>query len=401
MFYNFRDKPENVAGIVPSLLELLIYFFPDFKTTNLVLGYDGKKHGEEIKQIIHSYAPCTTIDLGQVTTPCLADFVRQNHYFGIQVTASHLPEWFNGLKIFMPNGKPISVDIEQQILESVKPIKVSNSKSKSVPTSVNIAYLQKLQKQINQLQEKVGWIIYKGTAPYLSFIQHNDLIVEDKEPDPEKRNPEWKIFSQTPFVVSIDGDADKCIIYRNGIRINENNIIAVITRALKAKKLITNHEFSDVITSYLEEQMVTVQKVLVGDQFIIERMDVNGDTEFGAEPNGHYILPGTLCSDAILAALTYIRSYYKFNNLPQNFYTKEIYSYQSNNQAEKEFKALKKLPHSKVCDNSILLNTIEKCYIRKSGWETSLVVVLEGESTNEVTKYLTGELNRKVSYVEN
>lgn len=86
----------------------------------LVVGRDGRQGGEIFASLVgQTLAACgrTVHWAGIVATPTLGVLVRDSQASGgIQVTASHNPPAYNGLKLFSPQGRVIPAAVGQQVL---------------------------------------------------------------------------------------------------------------------------------------------------------------------------------------------------------------------------------------------------------------------------------------------
>ena len=85
----------------------------------IVLGRDTRPSGQVVCQILKGVFKkygTKVVDLGIVTTPCVAFATRQtNACYGVMVSASHNPAEFNGIKIFDDNGEKLSQKREIQL----------------------------------------------------------------------------------------------------------------------------------------------------------------------------------------------------------------------------------------------------------------------------------------------
>lgn len=405
MFYNFRTHPESLIPLIPSLIKEISRFFSNPKA--IVIGVDSNPANLLVKKhIVNNLKSVEILDIGIVSTPCLSDFCFHKKIPGIQITASHLCNEYTGLKIFTKEGKPLSVQDENRIESRLKPgISTVNPNCLMPKESRNCKYEANLVEIRETINHRITWIFLTGTKSYFPFSHNDDIYIESEESDPEKRELSPKIFDINEYVVSIDGDGDKCIIYKNGYRLIESKILCCLAKSLNCITLITNFEFPSILSDYLKQNSLSIRYVPVGDQFIIELMNRNDKTTIGGEANGHYILPGYTCSDAILSALYFIEYNESYFILPKTNYIKVVYNYSSYNSLDADYNNLLLENHTKICDSSILIKSRSKIYVRKSGWENAIVAIFEGNDSmqifGEYSKKLKGKPNRFVRYVEN
>src|SRR5436190_15744775 len=85
----------------------------------VILSRDGRPSGEMLRHAVLAGllgAGCTVEDVGIAPTPTCGFAVRQsNAAGGIQITASHNPAPWNGLKMFGPDGAVLAADRGRQV----------------------------------------------------------------------------------------------------------------------------------------------------------------------------------------------------------------------------------------------------------------------------------------------
>ncbi len=94
-----------------------------FKTKKVAVGYDIRPSSIPLKNALVkglTEAGCNVVDLGLVTTPmtyyvCGSTDVDAT----VMVTASHMPSQYNGLKISIEDGKPVTKDVLQELKKIV------------------------------------------------------------------------------------------------------------------------------------------------------------------------------------------------------------------------------------------------------------------------------------------
>lgn len=113
-------KAYDIRGIYPTQINAEVVYkisqaFAKFlKPKTVVVGCDMRLSGEEFKQTTIkalTEAGVDVIDIGLVSTDTLyfaAAFLKTDG--GIQITASHNPKEWGGMKMVRENGKPISGD---------------------------------------------------------------------------------------------------------------------------------------------------------------------------------------------------------------------------------------------------------------------------------------------------
>ena len=86
----------------------------------ILVGRDGRPSGQMLSQAVHGAlwaAGRTTLDAGIVATPTVGVLLRHHKAAGgIQITASHNPLPYNGLKLFSAEGRVIPAGPGQEVL---------------------------------------------------------------------------------------------------------------------------------------------------------------------------------------------------------------------------------------------------------------------------------------------
>jgi len=95
----------------------------------MLVGRDSRPSGAMLAQVVHATLRAVghaTIDLGICPTPTVGLLVRQYQASGaIQITASHNPPPYNGLKLFSNDGRVIPAGPGQKVLQRYREGKIS------------------------------------------------------------------------------------------------------------------------------------------------------------------------------------------------------------------------------------------------------------------------------------
>jgi phosphoglucosamine mutase len=96
--------------------------------------------------------------------------------------------------------------------------------------------------------------------------------------------------------ISLDGDADRCIICdEKGAFIHGDIIIGLITQRYLDHKLLTGnsivgtHMTNMGLENYLNKQKINLIRANVGDRYVVEKMKIN-NCNIGGEQSGHIII---------------------------------------------------------------------------------------------------------------
>ena len=352
--------------------------------------------------------------LGPLPTNGLAMLTKSmKANLGIMITASHNPYFDNGLKLFGPDGLKLSDNIEKKI-EKLIDSKIVNqlSKPKNLGRvkrieNANEKYIKILRKNFPNNFNLKGFKIvvdcangasYKAAPKLLKDLGAKVISIGVK---PNGLNINEKCGSTFPskiqsyvrrngakLGISLDGDADRIIMCdENGDIIDGDQIIAMLAKRWKRKKILKGGVVGTLMSNYGLEQFIKKEKIKflrssVGDRYVKEMMKKN-NFNLGGEQSGHIILGKfATTGDGLLVALETLFSLRKgekaskifnvYNSIPQIL---ENITVQDKNIITKSF-----------CKKAI--NTANKMIkghgrilVRKSGTEPKIRIM--GESKNK------------------
>jgi len=309
------------------------YFIPTlFKTKKVLVGHDARVSSPEIyeylcKGITDSGADVYSI--GLATTP-MVYFATAKYGFeaSVQITASHNPKEYNGLKISRHDALPVGMDSGlaelKKMTEEVE-IKVATEKGKIVQFNFideYIAFQKQYLKDLSELKIAIDCsngmasMLVKnifGNAPtYLydeldgTFPNHepNPLIEENVE-DLKKKVKEIGADAGVIF----DGDADRVMfVDEKGQFISPDLIIALMAHYFLEEKALKGNVLQDIRTSkavgeYVESFGSKMNMWRVGRAYAALKLrEIDGI--FGGELAGHYYFRDFYYSDSgIMASL--------------------------------------------------------------------------------------------------
>lgn len=131
---------------------------------SIVIGYDNRFLSEEaaqwVAQVLSAHGIVVLIVNQSVPTPLIMHMVQQKKlYFGIEVTASHNPYIYNGIKLFVEEGRDAPIEVTN-CLENI--INNINDKITSMP----------FEKAIN------NGLIKIINQPFNAFVNHILSIID-------------------------------------------------------------------------------------------------------------------------------------------------------------------------------------------------------------------------------
>ena len=325
---------------------------------------------------IYTLGPLPTNGLAMLTKKMRANL-------GIMITASHNPFHDNGLKLFGPDGMKLSDTIEKKIENLIDTETISHLSEPKLLGRVkrledgNDRYIKILKNNFPSNFSLQGMSIvvdcangagYKSAPKILTDlgakvisigVKPNGLNINNNcgSTFPEILRKNVKKFN-ADFGISLDGDADRVIMCDEKAQIiNGDQIIAMIAKRWKRKKILKGGVIGTLMTNYGLEKFFLSEKInfkrsKVGDRYVKEMMR-KYNYNLGGEQSGHIILGKfATTGDGLLVAL------------------EVLFALRKGKLASETFKVYKPVPQKllniKVKDKKILNNVKCKQAVKKA-----------------------------------
>ena len=357
--------------------------------------------------------------LGPLPTNGLAMLTKSmKANMGIMITASHNPYYDNGLKLFGPDGMKLSDKIEKKIeklidakntrqltnpklLGRVKRLEDGNDKyirilknnfpsnfslngTKIVLDCANGACYKAAPKLLKELGAKV---ISIGVKP-------NGLNINEKcgSTYPSKLKSAVKKHKAN-VGIAFDGDADRVIMCdEKGKIIDGDQIIAMLARRWKSKKILKGGVIGTLMSNYGLEKFLNREKIRfarskVGDRYVKEKMK-KLNYNLGGEQSGHIILGKfATTGDGLLVALEVLFSLRKGKKASQLLKVFKPLPQILENIVVKDKNIISKTK----CKNAInkagrLMGRKGRILVRKSGTEPKIRIMAESYDKSLILK---------------
>ena len=346
----------------------------------------------------------------------LTKYMRAN--MGIMITASHNPYYDNGLKLFGPDGMKLSDKIEKKIeklidakntkqltdpklLGRVKRLENGNEKyikilKSNFPKNFNLKGMKIVLDCANGASYKAAPKLLRDLgAKIISMgIKPNGLNINKKcgSTYPSKLKFAVKKYKAN-LGISFDGDADRIIMCdENGKIIDGDQIIAMLARRWKSKKILKGGVIGTLMSNFGLEKFLKNEKIRfyrskVGDRYVKEKMK-KYNFNLGGEQSGHIILGKfATTGDGLLVALEVLFSLRKgikaskllsvFTPVPQVLENVTV--------KDKNVINLSKTKNSiKVATK--LLGSKGRILVRKSGTEPKIRIMVESYDKHLIIK---------------
>ncbi len=329
------------AGVRRASAAVAEHVLAQTKSPTLIVGHDTRFFSPEFAgtsaEVLKAHG-CRILLCQEATpTPVIAHAIIFNKLAGgVNITASHNPFQYNGLKYSGPEGGPASVETTKDIEKRAAALPEDDTpyheiEDKFEPILPREAYFAQLKKMIrfdvlakakgNFVCDGVhgcgaGWLdgILKENGLAITEIRANrDVLFEGKGPDPSEENlgllKKTVLEKKALAGLATDGDADRFgILDRDGSFIDPNHVLGLAfdylleTRGKKlgaARSVATSHLLDGVAKLY----GVQIYESPVGFKYVgpflrDDKIAIGGEESAGMTIRGH--LPE---KDGILACL--------------------------------------------------------------------------------------------------
>lgn len=315
------------------------YFIPGLLGADKVLvGRDCRQSSEEIHYSLVrgiTDAGADAVDLGLCSTP-MVYFATANYGFkaSVQITASHNPAEYNGMKVSRENALPVGLDSGlgqiQQWIEEGRPIVPSSRKGQVVKKDIMADYLKFMEPYKADLSNiKVAFDLSNGMSCLFARKVYGDAhsyiydTMDGRFPnhDPNPLKPEnvealKSLVRSTSADAGViyDGDADRVMfVDEKGTFVAPDLVIALMSRyfigerGAVAPRVLQEIRSSKAVAEYLQPLGCDVRTWRVGRAFAAPRLrEIDG--LWGGELAGHYYFKDFFYSDSgLLASLIVLR----------------------------------------------------------------------------------------------
>ena len=312
----------KVAYFVPRLLE----------ADKVVVGMDARLSSPEMHEAVLrgiTDAGADVYDLGRSSTP-LVYYATARHGFkaSVQITASHNPKEYNGMKISRENALPVGLDTGlgtiKGWIEEGRPMPVASKRGAVHPFDIRreyVDFLLQFKEDISCL--KIGMDLSNGMASLfardifgdspLYLFDTPDGSFPGHDPNPllgENLVPLQKLVIENKCDVGViyDGDADRVMFVDDRARfVAPDLVIALMSkyfigeRGEKAPRVLQEIRSSKAVGEYLAPMGVDLHTWRVGRAYAAPKLR-EMDGLWGGELAGHYYFKDFFYSDSGLLA---------------------------------------------------------------------------------------------------
>ena len=403
----------------------------------ILIGKDTRVSGGILLQAITSGIKASGkkfINLGICPTPAIPFLIRHEKMSsGIMISASHNPPEYNGIKIFDHNGQKITANFEnkiQKLIEDINTNNLINTNIISLKENKELIdiYIQSLIQTMGEENLSGMKIILDtcyGSATTCAKNIFQNLGADVKVINNSKNGLKINMNCGSTYLeplkkalyenaadmgFSFDGDADRVIgIDSKGNKLDGDHILFLWGRELMEQKILTNNLLVSTQMANLgfEKAWEKIGGILyrtdVGDKFVYEAIKEK-KAILGGEQSGHILSKiNNFCGDGIFTALQ-ISKQCKKKNIHLNDWLKTSFKPYpqklTNINLEFNINEIKQKARSLI--SQTMENTKDsysdscRVYIRPSGTEPLIRVLVEAENENQVN-YLSKEITKQLS----
>lgn len=392
----------------------------------LLIGLDTRVSGTMLEAALTAGMTSAGADVfacGILPTPAVAYLTKQYACdAGIVVSASHNSYEFNGIKIFNQRGYKLQDDLERQVEEVVANYEPDASKSKPEEVGRRIEKRNAAGDYTDHLIQSLG-IDLQGMkialdcangaafqiAPDLFKQLGAEVVTLGIEPDGYNINydcgstapdrlRDLVIRESCDLGLAFDGDADRLLaVDEMGDSVDGDMILAILADDLQKRgELLKEGVVSTVMSNlgldeFLEGAGIAHIKTNVGDRNVLEAMLEEGYS-LGGEQSGHIILlEHATTGDGLVSALSLLGALQRRGE--RLIKAREIMTYypqilinvrvpNDKKQAVMEDSSIQE----QIAEYTERLGERGRIFVRPSGTEPKLRVMLEGNDKNEIER---------------
>jgi len=386
----------------------------------VLIGEDTRVSSPMLRNAVAAGIASNGVDIitaGIIPTPAVSLLTRLGNFCaGVVISASHNPIEYNGIKVFAHNGFKLEDEVEEEIEHLLDKINMT-----TLPKGIQIG---KITEDTNLRESYVNHLVKSFPlslaglkiavdaafgATHFTTIETlkrlgGDLITYGTEPDGSRINvncgstnphiiSELTKASRSVIGVSHDGDGDRVIFADSeGNIVDGDETMLIIGKWLHKKGKLKNNTVIGTIMSNIGIERAFIEngirflRTSVGDRYVLSEMIKSGAI-IGGEQSGHIIfLEESSTGDGLITALMLL-TVMNDEGKPLSELRKGIVHFpqiltnvrvKDKNIADKEeFKDF-------VASESKLLGDKGRIFVRPSGTEPLIRIMVEGEDENEI-----------------
>ena len=304
------------------------------KGGQVVVGYDARISGPMLEMALSSginAAGADVLQIGLVPTPVTAWMIGETDSdAGVEVTASHNPPQYNGLKVFNREGMSLTIeeqiDTEKVLVEEAYDWAQWDAVGATEEVDAVESYVEMLADSINIEKEIiVAADCFCGATSTLAPIAFSEFPLKSNiinaipdgtfpagNPEPSRESlmglGRYMKALGCEVGFGFDGDGDRMMpVGADGLMVNPDRALAAYAGYAVERNgggtVVTHVGASMNVDEMVKEAGGKIVRTPVGDAFITEAMARHGAV-FGGEPVGAWVFPEHhMCPAGVMGAL--------------------------------------------------------------------------------------------------
>ena len=349
----------NITKVASGLLKLMKEEKKEDKP--VIIGFDRRFLSETAAKWVAEVLAAGGIKIWFLNRSAPTPFImhtvlKEKLYYGIEITASHNPSNYNGIKIIIEEGRDADIETTNKLEKYIE--KVKNIKSMDFDIAVNKGLIKYLKNPFNnfiddilskldldKIKERGLRVLFdpmhgSGAYPLMSILFSARLTVDTQNtvkdayfggmmPSPTEKTLEMLsnnvINGNYDLGIAMDGDGDRLgIIDNNGKYIDANEILCMLYYYLVKYKGWTGPVVRNVATTHMLDKIAEsfneiCYEVPVGFKHISSKID-EVDAVLGGESSGGLTVRGHINGkDSVYASALFVEMLSVINKTPTEF----------------------------------------------------------------------------------
>lgn len=352
------------------------------------------------------------VDVGIMPTASISYLTKGNFDYGVMISASHNPPEYNGIKIFLKNGRKMNdeeeSDLENYFSSTFESEHYGTYKQKNLSKKYKDFLLSNSEFNLskyticvdasNGASYKIAPYVFRklGARVFTTACKNKGELINEKCGSLNIENLQSLIKRKNAdFGFAFDGDADRVIaVDSNGEVFDGDKILYILAKKLKSENRLyantivgTSHTNSGIMTA-LNKNKINLIRTDIGDKYVIDAMEKMNLT-LGGEQSGHIILRDKISTgDGLLIAITLTNAICKENKTLSELFDAKLLPQANINVVVKDKikvvnnEELKKL----ITDITFSISPAGRVLVRASGTENKIRIMVEHPSQSKANK---------------
>ncbi len=322
--YDIRGLyPENINEVV---MEKLGRTFADFIQRDCIVARDARKSGLPlekafVKGFLESGNNVMIIGILPIGPACYWSTTKQMDL--VYITASHLPEEWNGVKLYHWNGlgylEPELIKIKEKIdcnhkKSNVRGVQIGvESQDVREDYSSYIAQKTKAQRKVSIVIDCCGATETTAKQVFDKAGFNSFVLTGRNELDPNAADlAELKKAikeKKADMGIAYDADGDRLVVFDEiGQRLTPEQVAGILIRDVKSNKpIVANVECSGAIDKVAADSNSKIIRVRVGHTWVSDAV-VKHNACLAVESSGHFVVPSIVPFHDTIAVSAYLAS---------------------------------------------------------------------------------------------